>query len=142
MSTRLGVCTESVVRIHSSMVKSSSPTARPGVEAGTSTNWSLPLKRAAEPTRPGTRSGWNIGSSKVNHADRFGGTGAQRGWAAMGRVARRRQNGRVDGKRRHECRRGRHECLRHKVPGRQEWLGHKLPGKQEWLGHKVPGRQE
>src|ERR1022692_3399016 len=67
------------------MVKSSSPMSRPGVEAGTSTYWSLPLNRTAEPTRPGTCKGRNSGSSKVNQADRPAGTGAQWGWAQRGR---------------------------------------------------------
>src|ERR1022692_647685 len=65
------------------MVKSSSPMSRPGVEAGTSTYWSLPLNRTAEPTRPGTCKGRNSGSSKVNQADRPAGTGAQWGWAQI-----------------------------------------------------------
>src|SRR5437588_992168 len=75
------VLTESAVRIQSSIVKSSSPIFRPGVPAGSSMYWSLPLKRSAEPASPGTRSAWKSGSSKVNQADKPAGTGAQRGCA-------------------------------------------------------------
>src|ERR1035438_3619860 len=72
------------------MVKSSSPTSRPGVEAASSKYWSMPLKRSAEPTKPGTRwgrcaPGWrNIGSSKVNQVIIPGGAAAQPDWACAG----------------------------------------------------------
>src|ERR1017187_6361726 len=72
------------------MVKSSSPTSKPGVDAGISKYWSMPLKRSAEPTKPGTRwgrwsPGWrNSGSSKVNHAEMPGGAETQPGWAGAG----------------------------------------------------------
>src|ERR1022692_2149997 len=72
------------------MVKSPSPTSRPGVEAGISKYWSIPLKRSAEPTIPGTRwgrcaPGWrNRGSSKVNHAEMPGSAEAQPDWAGAG----------------------------------------------------------